>query len=78
MPVTAIMLRRIDGPEGRKLYGGKPPAVAVSRTLALAARLGREAGRWEAELREAGNATRRVQAARLGNGRGKGMARVAA
>jgi hypothetical protein len=51
MIVTAIVLRKIDGPEGRKLYGGAVPTRALRRTLALAARLEREAGVWEGERR---------------------------
>jgi hypothetical protein len=78
MLVTAIMLRKIDGLEGRKLYTGGPSARVLRRTLALASRLEREAGLWEGERRAELNAVRRARTARLEKARAKGSARVAA
>jgi hypothetical protein len=74
MLASAAALRLITGPEGRKLYTGGPSARVVRRTLALAARLEREAKRWEPEWREARNAARREQA----RSRREEQARVAA
>jgi hypothetical protein len=73
MLVTAATLRLIEGPEGRKLYGGPVPARALRRTLALAASLEREASLWEVERRAERAAAQRARVART-----KGLARVAA
>jgi hypothetical protein len=62
MLASAAILRTITGAEGRRLYGGQVPDRIVRRTFALAARLEREAARWELERRAARNAARRARA----------------